>query len=293
MKTRLALLALCGLALGACQSPVRAVRVDRTEAHRDLTRSALTTGEPSWETRDVLIERGLLEAFAERPEAALAALHGALLGVEADPSLLFALAELSFLHGQRGGAARAPAGGGGLRLCVPLPGGGRVAQGCLRPAHAHGGRPLQLGADGRARVGGRRGRGAARRSLRAAVRLDRRRLRLRRDPRRKPRAVRLRSRDGAARRGPRPPLSLARDRRSARGLEPAGGSGGRGRRPGGAAPAGPADRAASHRERARGARRRSSPSRARSSCTSRGRATRSRSPARAFRWSASRPRRWR
>jgi len=101
MTTRLALLAVCCLGLGACQSPVRAVRVDRTEAHRDLTRSALTTGEPSWETRDVLIERGLLEAYAERPEAALAALHGALLGVEADPNLLFALAELSFLHGQQ------------------------------------------------------------------------------------------------------------------------------------------------------------------------------------------------
>jgi hypothetical protein len=88
------------LALGACTSPVRAVRVDRTVAYRDLTRSAVTTGEPSWSTRDVLLERGLVDAFGERPGVALADLHRAMIAAKGDPDLLFALAELSFLHGE-------------------------------------------------------------------------------------------------------------------------------------------------------------------------------------------------
>ena len=61
----------------ASGGPVRAVRVDRTVAYRDLTRSAVTTGEPSWSTRDVLLERGLLELNAQRPDAAIDALHRA------------------------------------------------------------------------------------------------------------------------------------------------------------------------------------------------------------------------
>jgi hypothetical protein len=80
---------------------VRAVRVDRTLAHRDLTRSAVTTGEPSWPTRDVLLERGLLDAFGESPAVALADLHRAMVAARGDPDLLFALAELSYLHGEK------------------------------------------------------------------------------------------------------------------------------------------------------------------------------------------------
>jgi len=48
----------------------------------------------------VLLERGLLDAFRERPEAALGDLHRAMLAEAADPALLFALSELSFLYGQ-------------------------------------------------------------------------------------------------------------------------------------------------------------------------------------------------
>jgi hypothetical protein len=80
---------------------VRAVRVDRTVAHRDLTRSAITTGEASWPTRDVLLERGLLDAFEEDADGAIAELHRAMVAARGDPNLLFALAELSFLHGQK------------------------------------------------------------------------------------------------------------------------------------------------------------------------------------------------
>jgi hypothetical protein len=78
---------------------VRAVRVDREVARQDLTRSAVTTGEASWPTRDALLERGLLEAFDKSPEVALADLHRAMVAAKGDPDLLFALAELSFLHG--------------------------------------------------------------------------------------------------------------------------------------------------------------------------------------------------
>jgi hypothetical protein len=82
---------------------VRAVRVDRTVAHRDLTRSAVTTGEPSWATRDVLVERGLFETFADHPEATLEALHAAMVASGGDSDMLFALAELSALHGEAAG----------------------------------------------------------------------------------------------------------------------------------------------------------------------------------------------
>ena len=88
------------LALAACAGPVRAVRVDPKVVHRDLTRSAVTTGDPSWPTRNVLFERGLFDAFDARQEAALAELHQAMVATGGDHDLLFALAELSFLHGQ-------------------------------------------------------------------------------------------------------------------------------------------------------------------------------------------------
>ncbi len=100
MHRRIALLAALCLGLAACTSPVKAVRVDRTVAHEDLTRSAVTSGEPSWSSRDVLLERGLLDRFDEEPELALAELHRAMVGAGGAPDLLFALAELSYLYGQ-------------------------------------------------------------------------------------------------------------------------------------------------------------------------------------------------
>ncbi len=102
---RLALVCALGLALAACAGPVTAVRVDPKVVQADLGRSAITTGEPSWPTRNVLFERGLFDAFAAQPEVALAELHQAMIAAKGDPDLLFALAELSFLHGQ---AAKKP-----------------------------------------------------------------------------------------------------------------------------------------------------------------------------------------
>jgi hypothetical protein len=84
---------------------VGAVRVDPKVAHDRLARSAITTGEQSWLTRNVLFERGLIDAVGERPEAVLADLHREMAETGGDPDLLFALAELSFLHGQATGKA--------------------------------------------------------------------------------------------------------------------------------------------------------------------------------------------
>ena len=64
-----ALLVVLGLTLAACAGPVGTVRTDPKDVLRDLARSATTTGEPSWPTRNVLFEYGLFEAFGEEPEA--------------------------------------------------------------------------------------------------------------------------------------------------------------------------------------------------------------------------------
>jgi hypothetical protein len=91
--------ALC-LVLAACAGPVGTHRADPKVVLRDLARSATTTGEPSWQTRNVLLEQGLLVEFEERPEEVLAGLHKTMVATGGDPDILFALAELSFLHGQ-------------------------------------------------------------------------------------------------------------------------------------------------------------------------------------------------
>ena len=86
------------LAFGACAGPISATREDPTAVLRGLARSAVTTGEPSWATRNVLFEYGLFGAFDERPAAAIEELHRTMVAAGGDPDILFALAELSFLH---------------------------------------------------------------------------------------------------------------------------------------------------------------------------------------------------
>jgi hypothetical protein len=97
---RQGLLVVLGLSLAACVSPVQAIRVDPKVVLGDLGRSAITTGEPSLPTRNVLFELGLFDTFAEHPDAALTEMRRAMVASGGDPGLLFALAELSFLHGQ-------------------------------------------------------------------------------------------------------------------------------------------------------------------------------------------------
>jgi pimeloyl-ACP methyl ester carboxylesterase len=101
----LALLGALSLALAACAGPVGTTRVDPKVVLRELDQSAITTGQPSLPTRNVLYERGLFEAFDERPDAAIAELHRVMVAAQGDENMLFALAELSFLRGQ---AAKKP-----------------------------------------------------------------------------------------------------------------------------------------------------------------------------------------
>ncbi|MDF0673617.1 MAG: alpha/beta fold hydrolase [Nitrospira sp.] len=89
------------LVLAACAGQVSAVRGDPKTVRFDLARSAVTTGDPSWPTRNVLFEQGLFDEFDEHPEDAITALHRTMVQERGDPDLLFALAELSFLHGQK------------------------------------------------------------------------------------------------------------------------------------------------------------------------------------------------
>jgi pimeloyl-ACP methyl ester carboxylesterase len=100
-RSRLAVLGVLCLTLAACAGPVGTTRADPTVVLRDLARNATTTGEPSWPTRNVLFEHGLFGEFAERPEAVIAELHKAMKVAPGGPNqLLFALAELSYLHGE-------------------------------------------------------------------------------------------------------------------------------------------------------------------------------------------------
>lgn len=87
--------------LAACASPISATRVNPKDVQHDLARSAVTTGDPSWPTRNVLFEHGLFNSFEEHPDAAIIELHRIMVEERGDPQLLFALAELSFLHGQK------------------------------------------------------------------------------------------------------------------------------------------------------------------------------------------------
>jgi len=93
-------LILLSLFVPGCASPVFAVRTDPQTVYHELNRGAAASGEPSWPTRNVLRERGLLEDYQKRPEAALADLHRAMVAARGDLDALFALAELSYLHGR-------------------------------------------------------------------------------------------------------------------------------------------------------------------------------------------------
>jgi hypothetical protein len=92
--------ALC-LLLAACAGPIEAVRADPKDVRKDLARSAVSTGEPSWPTRNALYEHGLFDTFEKNPEPTITELHRVMVEERGDPDLLFALAELSFLHGQK------------------------------------------------------------------------------------------------------------------------------------------------------------------------------------------------
>lgn len=93
-------LAALALAVSGCATPVGVNPVDIQTGYRLNTKSALAEGQPSEASKTVLRRLGLLDRFEEEPQAVLAELHGGLGSADEDDRL-FALAELSFLHGDR------------------------------------------------------------------------------------------------------------------------------------------------------------------------------------------------
>lgn len=95
-------LLLLSLTFAACTStPVGVTRIDPAEVHRRLTSSALSTGELSTFTRNVLLEANLTDLFEDDPEKALERLHDLAVSGSGGPRQLFAAAEASFLHAER------------------------------------------------------------------------------------------------------------------------------------------------------------------------------------------------
>ena len=103
MTKRLAVLAAVGLFVAACTTPVGVTRVSTQEIQRLLTVSALSTGEPSEWSKQVLHRTDLFDRFEKDPTAALAELRRRL-QQRTTADRLFALAELSFLHAERSGS---------------------------------------------------------------------------------------------------------------------------------------------------------------------------------------------
>ena len=86
--------------LSACASPIGVTRVDAKRVYRELDANAISTDTPSQYTSQLLNRLGLTEQFRKDPDAALAALHAGL-ATSGDEDRVFALAELSFLDGEK------------------------------------------------------------------------------------------------------------------------------------------------------------------------------------------------
>jgi pimeloyl-ACP methyl ester carboxylesterase len=93
-------LATIALLAAGCATPVGVSRIDPQAAYRIHGESALSAGRPSEAAKTVLRRLGMLNRFDEEPAAVLAELHRGL-EPSGDEDRLFALAELSFLHGER------------------------------------------------------------------------------------------------------------------------------------------------------------------------------------------------
>jgi hypothetical protein len=97
---RLALGSAAALALLACAAPVRVERADPTVVQREVTSNVLNSDRPSALSVQLLQRLGLYAKFQEDPAGALADLHAGL-EPSGDRYRLFALSELSYLHGER------------------------------------------------------------------------------------------------------------------------------------------------------------------------------------------------
>ena len=96
-----ALYLLLGLMAG-CSTPIGVVRGTTQQTYYALTANVLSAGEPSSWSQQVLHRDNLSDQFDNDPSAALAELHKRLKD-RTTSDRLFALAELSFFHGERSG----------------------------------------------------------------------------------------------------------------------------------------------------------------------------------------------
>ena len=85
-----------------CATPVGVRRMDPAEAHRRLTESVLTSQNLSAPTLQLLNRSDLAEKFKSHPTEVISSLHKGML-TASEPDVIFALAELSFLHATRSG----------------------------------------------------------------------------------------------------------------------------------------------------------------------------------------------
>lgn len=97
---RFPILAFVVVLIQGCATPVGIEPVDIQTGYRLNTENALSSGSPSEASKMVLRRNGLMDRFENEPEKALAELH-AELKPSGDEEKLFALAELSLLHGQK------------------------------------------------------------------------------------------------------------------------------------------------------------------------------------------------
>lgn len=88
------------LLIQGCATPIGIDPVDIQTGYQLNTESALSSGRPSEASKMVLRRNGLMDRFEDEPEKVLAELH-AELKPKGDEEKLFALAELSLLHGQK------------------------------------------------------------------------------------------------------------------------------------------------------------------------------------------------
>ncbi|MDT4290341.1 alpha/beta hydrolase [Methylomonas sp. MO1] len=93
-------LVFAALLIQGCATPVGIAPVDIQTGYRLNTENALSSGSPSEASKMVLRRNGLMNRFEDEPEKVLADLH-AELKPSGDEDKLFALAELSLLHGQK------------------------------------------------------------------------------------------------------------------------------------------------------------------------------------------------
>ena len=89
------------MVLAACSKPVTVERLDARAVQTELTSNALTTGRLSGASQIALRRLYLLELFEQDAPAAIRATAQAVIQTNGNPDLMFAMAEMAFLEGER------------------------------------------------------------------------------------------------------------------------------------------------------------------------------------------------